>query len=213
MVMPERLASVVPSSPESSASAAARVVAAPVVAAAEFTDAPKRRSFTAKYKLRILAETDRAADTGGISAILRREGLYSSALSDWRGQREAGTLGALQPRPRGPQKAPINPLQAELAKANRENAALRRRLDQAEAIIAIQKKWQRFWTRWSRRPAAAANHEDRRRGIDPGQRSDDGRLRGLGGVAGLCASAPHGADRPVPRCQTASPCRARLAGK
>ncbi len=58
MVMPERLASVAPSSPESSASAAARVVAAPVVAAAEFTDAPKRRSFTAKYKLRILAETE-----------------------------------------------------------------------------------------------------------------------------------------------------------
>ncbi len=48
-------------------------------------------------------------------------------------------LGALQPRPRGPEKAATNPLQAELAKANRENAALRRRLDHAEAIIAIQK--------------------------------------------------------------------------
>ena len=97
MVMPERLASVLPSSPESPASsAAARVVAAPVVATAEFTDAPKRRSFTAKYKLQILAETDRAADTGGISAILRREGLYSSALSDWRGQRDAGTLGPVK---------------------------------------------------------------------------------------------------------------------
>ena len=79
-------------------------------------------------------------DTGGISAILRREGMYSSALSDWRGQREAGTLGALQPRQRGPEKVATNPLQAELAKANRENAALRLRLDQAEAIIAIQKK-------------------------------------------------------------------------
>jgi transposase-like protein len=101
---------------------------------------PKRRSFSAKYKLQILAETDGAGETGGISAILRREGLYSSALSDWRGQREAGTLGALQPRHRGPQKAAVNPLQAELTKANRENAALRRRLDQAEAIIAIQKK-------------------------------------------------------------------------
>jgi transposase len=61
-------------------------------------------------------------------------------LSDWRGQREAGTLGALQPRARGPQKASVNPLQAELAKVGREIAALRRRLDQAEAIIAIQKK-------------------------------------------------------------------------
>ena len=213
MVMPERLASVLPSSPESPASAAARVVAVPVVATAEFTDAPKRRSFTAKYKLQILAETDRAADTGGISAILRREGLYSSALSDWRGQRDAGTLGALQPRPRGPEKAQANPLQAELAKANRENAALRRRLDQAEAIIAIQKKWPRFWTRWSRRPAAAANHDGRRCGVGPGQWPDDGCLRGPGSVAGLCASAPHGASRPAPRGKTASSCRACLAGK
>jgi transposase len=142
MVMPERLPAALLSSPEvpGPATSGSRVVAAPVVATAEFTDAPKRRSFTAKYKLRILDETDRAADTGGISAILRREGLYSSALSDWRGQRAAGTLGALQPRPRGPEKAPVNPLQADLTKANREVAALRRRLDQAEAIIAIQKK-------------------------------------------------------------------------
>ena len=79
-------------------------------------------------------------DTGQVSAILRREGLYSSALTDWRRQRAAGTLGALQPRRRGPQKAPVNPLQADLATANREIAALRRRLDQAEAIIVIQKK-------------------------------------------------------------------------
>ena len=66
--------------------------------------------------------------------------MYSSALSGWRGQREAGTLGALQPRARGPEKAAVNPLQGDLAKANPEIAALRRRLDQAEAIIAIQKK-------------------------------------------------------------------------
>jgi len=117
-----------------------RVVAAPSAPTAELTSTPKRRSFTAKYKLRILDETDRAADTGGISAILRREGLYSSALTDWRRARAAGTPGALQPRRRGPAKAPANPLQAELAKANREVSALRRRLDQAEAIIAIQKK-------------------------------------------------------------------------
>ena len=118
----------------------ARVGSAPVVPTAELTSTPKRRSFTAKYKLRILDETDHAADTGGVSAILRREGLYSSALTDWRRARAAGTLGALQPRHRGPKKSPNNPLQAELSKANREVAALRRRLDQAEAIIAIQKK-------------------------------------------------------------------------
>ena len=120
--------------------APSRVVAAPVVSTAELTSTPKRRIFTAKYKLRILDETDRAVDTGMVTSILRREGLYSSALTDWRRAREAGTLGALQPRHRGPQKAPANPLQAELAKANREVATLRRRLDQAEAIIVIQKK-------------------------------------------------------------------------
>ena len=72
MVMPERLPT--PASPEVSASipSAARVVGAHVLASAEFTTVPKRRSFTAKYKLRVLAETDRAANTGGISAILRR---------------------------------------------------------------------------------------------------------------------------------------------
>ena len=215
MVMPERVPSVLASSPErpASAAAAARMVVAPVVASAEFTDAPKRRSFTAKYKLRILDEADRAADTGGISAILRREGLYSSALSDWRGQREAGTLGALQPRPRGPEKAATNPLQADLAKANRENAALRRRLDQAEAIIAIQKKWQPCWTRWSRRPRATAHREVGSRGLGPEQPFDDGCLRGTGGVAGLGASASCGADGPAAGGKTATDLNARLAGK
>ena len=142
MVMPERLPMPLAAALEGVAlpAPAARVVVAAKVASAEFIAVPKRRNFSAKYKLQILAETDRAVEAGGISAILRREGLYSSALSDWRGQREAGTLGALQPRARGPEKAAVNPLQAELAKANRENAALRRRLDQAEAIIAIQKK-------------------------------------------------------------------------
>ena len=99
MVMPERLPTPLPAAPEGPASTAspARVVAAAKVASAEFTAAPKRRNFSAKYKLQILAETDRAADTGGISAILRREGLYSSALSDWRGQREAGAWARCSP--------------------------------------------------------------------------------------------------------------------
>ena len=76
MVMPERLPTSLPASPEGPASmaSAGRVVAAPVVASAELTAGPKRRSFTAKYKLQILSQTDRAVDTGGISAILRREG-------------------------------------------------------------------------------------------------------------------------------------------
>ena len=73
------------------------VVAAPASASPELSDRPRRRTFTAQDKLRILAETDRAAETGGIGAILRREGLYSSALTDWRRQRDAGAFGALAP--------------------------------------------------------------------------------------------------------------------
>lgn len=94
MVMPERLPTALSATPEvpTTTASAAGVVAAAKVASTEFTAVPKRRNFSAKFKLQILAETDRAVETGGVSAILRREGLYSSALSDWRGQREAGNL-------------------------------------------------------------------------------------------------------------------------
>lgn len=142
MVMPSRT-SVLPNAASDNIMpdvTSSRVVARPVAPTAELTDRPERRSFTAKYKLRIPDETDRAADTGGVTGILRREGLYSSALTDWRRARAAGTPGALQPRSRGPQKAPVNPLRAELDKANVQVAALQRRLDKAEAVIAIQKK-------------------------------------------------------------------------
>jgi len=175
----------------------ARIVSAPVVPTAELTSTPKRRSFTAKYKLRILDETDRSEGTGGVTSILRREGLYSSALTDWRRARAAGTLGALQPRSRGPQKAPVNPLQAELDKANREVAALQRRLDKAEAVIAIQKKWLRCWRRWNRHPSAAERHDGRRCIPACWQRANDGRLCCPGGVACKRAQAPRGADGPT----------------
>jgi hypothetical protein len=90
-------------------------------------------------KLRVLAEIDGVAP-GGIGAILRREGLYSSTLSEWRRLRDSGALGALTPVKRGPKAAVPNPLAAELAQAKRENARLVRRLEHAEAIIGIQKK-------------------------------------------------------------------------
>jgi transposase len=91
-------------------------------------------------KLRILAETDRAADSGKIGAILRREGLYSSILGDWRKQREAGTIGALRPLRRGPKIDEPNPLAAALALSQQDNARLTLRLARAEAIIEVQKK-------------------------------------------------------------------------
>src|SRR5665213_1731530 len=101
---------------------------------------PRRRTFTARDKIRILAETDRAAETGGIGAILRREGVYSSSLTEWRKQRDAGAFGALAPAKRGPKIAEPNPLAAKLALAQRDNARLTLRLKRAEAIIELQKK-------------------------------------------------------------------------
>src|SRR3979411_990683 len=66
------------------------VVTAPAAASTQLSNRPRRRTFTAQDKLRILTETDRAADTGGVGAILRREGIYSSTLGDWRRLRAAG---------------------------------------------------------------------------------------------------------------------------
>src|ERR1700689_5658069 len=86
----------------------------PPAASPELSPRPQRRTFSAAAKLRILEETDRAADTGGIAAILRREGLYSSALTEWRRQRDAGTFTALVPGKRGPKTAEPNPLSAEV---------------------------------------------------------------------------------------------------
>jgi len=116
------------------------VVAAPASASPELSDRPRRRTFTAQTKLRILTEVDAAADSGRIGAILRREGIYSSSLCDWRRQRDAGAFNALVPGKRGPKVAEANPLTAELARSHKSNADLTRRLARAEAIIDIQKK-------------------------------------------------------------------------
>src|SRR6478609_339826 len=75
--------------------------------AAEAESRPKRRSFTAEYKARILAECDAVTEMGQIGEILRREGLYSSQLFDWRQQRAAGGVQGL--RPKKPGRPPKNP--------------------------------------------------------------------------------------------------------
>jgi transposase-like protein len=93
-------------------------VPAPSAANPEISERPRRRTFTAPEKLRILKEADQAAGSGEIGAILRRHGLYSSALCEWRRQREAGTLGGLTPVKRGPKPAETNPLSAKLTAAH-----------------------------------------------------------------------------------------------
>ena len=100
----------------------------------------KRRSFTAEYKQRILLEADGAAATpGGVGALLRREGLYSSHLVSWRRERRAGVLEALEPRKRGP-RSERNPLAEENQKLRRQVGQLTEKLRKAEIIIDVQKK-------------------------------------------------------------------------
>jgi transposase len=96
----------------------------------------KRRSFSADYKLRTLEEADNCTEPGEIGALLRREGLYSSHLTTWRQQRQAGGLSALAPKKRGRKK---DEEAAEIARLRRENERLRKQLGQAELIIAAQK--------------------------------------------------------------------------
>jgi transposase len=97
----------------------------------------KRRRFTTEYRLKILREADACKAPGDLGALLRREGLYSSLLSTWRRQREEGALIALRSRKRGPKPKAVDPRVKQLEK---ENARLQRRLQQAEAIIEVQKK-------------------------------------------------------------------------
>lgn len=101
---------------------------------------PLRRRFTAEYKLRILKEVDALTDSGQIGALLRREGLYSSHLTTWRRQREAGTIEALRPKKRGRRGRRRDPVIQENERLRRENDRLARRLQKAETIIEIQKK-------------------------------------------------------------------------
>ena len=97
----------------------------------------KRRQYTAEYKLRILREVDACQGYGEIGALLRREGVYSSSLTNWRRQRERGELDSLSPQKRGPKP---DPQAVELARLKRENERLRERLRKAEMIIDVQKK-------------------------------------------------------------------------
>lgn len=99
----------------------------------------KRRRFTAEYKQRILAAADQAKGTGGIGALLRREGLYSSLLATWRRERDAGVLQALSPQKRGP-KSKRDPVAEENQQLRRETQRLTEELRKAEIVIDIQKK-------------------------------------------------------------------------
>ena len=116
-------------------------VAIPFVASSpdpEVPAKPERRKFSAEDKKRILEETDRAVEHGGVGAILRREGIYSSTLHGWRKERDAAVRKAFSQK-RGPQTK-RNPLSSENEKLRRQNQRLQEELEKAHIIIDVQKK-------------------------------------------------------------------------
>ena len=95
----------------------------------------QRRTFSLAYKRAVVAEAEKCVEPGTIGALLRREGLFSSQLSQWRKQAEAGELKGI-PHPRG-RKATAQ--KGELAQLRQENSRLHSQLEQAELIIGAQK--------------------------------------------------------------------------
>jgi transposase-like protein len=116
-------------------------MAVPFVASSPDPEVPakaQRRRFSAEDKKRVLEEVDRAREHGGIGAVLRREGIYSSTLNAWRKERDAAVRQAFSQK-RGPQ-ARRNPLSSENEKLRRQNQRLQEELEKAHIIIDVQKK-------------------------------------------------------------------------
>ena len=98
-----------------------------------------RRAFTADYKLAILAEYDRCTDQGEKGALLRREGLYSSLITDWRRQHREGSIVVTPGRNEGGRGGPSR---SEVARLRAENERLKKQLAKQEAVIEVQGKVQ-----------------------------------------------------------------------
>jgi len=105
----------------------------------ETVERPRRRTFTADYKSKILDAVD-ACEPGAIGTLLRQAGLYSSHLTDWRRERDAGGLAALAPKRRGPAVRTGVAERKQIEKLEQKVAALEHRLHQAQVIIEFQKK-------------------------------------------------------------------------
>ena len=112
-------------------------VAAQTVPDPEVEMRAKRRQFSAQDKLRILNEADSCSESGQIGALVRREGIYWSYLTDWRRELENGQLQGLQARKRG---RPRDEQSREVRELRSENEQLKAQLAQAELIISAQKK-------------------------------------------------------------------------
>ena len=127
---------------EGTASAVREAARSGVPERATSPERPKRRAFTAEYKLRIVREADAAVASGvegAVGELLRREGLYSSHLTEWRKQREGGSLAGLAAKKRGP-KSHKNPLADENAQLKRELERTKAELAKANTVIDVQRK-------------------------------------------------------------------------
>ena len=99
-----------------------------------------RRAFTAKYKRDIVEKADAFQHQGEVGALLRREGLYSSHLANWRRQYRQGALNSLAAKPRGPKPDPNATDQKTISQLERRIAHLENDLKKAHTIIDVQKK-------------------------------------------------------------------------
>jgi transposase len=104
----------------------------------EVPERARRRTFTAQYKQEVLAAYEAAPD-GEKGAVLRREGLYSSLLSEWRRARDAGALAGLK-QPRG--RPAADPRDAEIARLRKEKAKLEKELATSRFVVEVQSKLQ-----------------------------------------------------------------------
>ena len=109
-----------------------------VLADPEVVAKPTRRQFTAQYRLRILEESERGAESGHVGRLLRREGLYSSHLSAWRKARREGSLQGLSSKTRGAKPAKRNPLDAKVRELEAKVARLEKELATAHTILEVQ---------------------------------------------------------------------------
>ena len=100
-------------------------------------DGPRRRSFTPEQKLAHLAAYEEASAQRQGGAYLRREGLYSSLITEWRRQRDAGVLEGKQP---GQTVGRPSKEQAEIARLRRELDQTQERLDRTETALEIMGK-------------------------------------------------------------------------
>jgi transposase len=98
---------------------------------------PTRRRFSAEYKLAILDEYERLTDPGAKGALLRREGLYSSHLVEWRRARDAGALKELAPKDRPAKRTPEK---IENDRLRRRNERLEKELAKHKLALEIQGK-------------------------------------------------------------------------